>query len=747
MVNCPYAKIAKLVLKRCVSIEKIPCKTIYFDLVDNDVHDAKILILLNKEERILRLLRLFRKFLQTDINIGCADDFIFELTQLITHENSKGEPSVLEHYYSDICEKIFNVYMSTLIFERNELNKICANFAENLQITMRKCNSSKTNTQLIHNMIVYLTRIPKLIIEKTALINQDLVYSFIKLIRTFCPIITVTQIENFHDEIIELILVLVNLLNASNKIELVEFINDLIINNLNAKKSSLLNQIEWVLILNGILKYLYNLNDIQSLNRIYEQFIHKKNNVKAENIILKKLSDCLIEKIKVNYKVVSFIQDSLFEYILCKPIQIKMEHENFYEIIQLYYPLLSFGHLAMLIHRLKPIFKLSLEDNKRKLLDPRIVRFYQQPASLFLKFFTIISVLLKCRVDARQILHEELIELIGILEVEEFYIEIDLDRDQVNDEDNSEHLASFTIYYFILVSFSNSILDDVNYEFEIVNRLMKIWFKLYQKRTSDHNVKENFEKCINWLTSNYPSILNFYSEKLWDFYLIKDQYQFAKYLAKNFNISSLFAKKYELIFYKKLLIHDSLFLASTESLFPQIAEHYPEFFLIINDLNELRIITLIRLAVSLKEIEFLKNLLTAFKIVIELIEKTKEKSNGHKKKANGYAEYLLHYSNEIKDLVNSCQTKDDYKEITQFIYCFYSFLVNNLWFDKLEIALKNLRSFVDEKLILKDRPTVEQIKLGTQAYTQDFRVLIEKIEEKLNSEDIEDELDDNNDYE
>ena len=42
--NCPYAKIAKLVLKRCVSIEKIPCKTIYFDLVDNEVHDAKILI-------------------------------------------------------------------------------------------------------------------------------------------------------------------------------------------------------------------------------------------------------------------------------------------------------------------------------------------------------------------------------------------------------------------------------------------------------------------------------------------------------------------------------------------------------------------------------------------------------------------------------------------------------------------------------------------------------------------------------
>ena len=188
-----------------------------------------------------------------------------------------------------------------------------------------------------------------------------------------------------------------------------------------------MNQIEWVLILNGILKYLYNLNDIQSLNRIYEQFIHKKNNVKAENIILKKLSDCLIEKIKVNYKVVSFLQDCLFEYILCKPIQIKMEHENFYEIIQLYYPLLSFGHLAMLIHRLKPIFKLSLEDNKRKLLDPKIVKFYQQPASLFLKFFTIISVLLKCRVDARQILHEELIELIGILEVEDFYLEIDGD--------------------------------------------------------------------------------------------------------------------------------------------------------------------------------------------------------------------------------------------------------------------------------------------------------------------------------
>ncbi len=62
----------------------------------------------------------------------------------------------------------------------------------------------------------------------------------------------------------------------------------------------------------------------------------------------------------------------------------KMDQDNFYEIIQLFYPLLSFGHLAMLIDRLKPIFNLSLQDNKRKFFDPKRVKFYQQPASLLI---------------------------------------------------------------------------------------------------------------------------------------------------------------------------------------------------------------------------------------------------------------------------------------------------------------------------------------------------------------------------
>jgi hypothetical protein len=730
-MSCPYAKIAKLVLKRCVSIEQIPCRTIYFDIVENDVHDARILILLNKEQRIHRLLKLFKKFLQTDLNTSSADNFIFELTQLITHENSKGESNVLEKYYSEIYEKIFDVYLSTLVAERNELNKICANFAHNLKHSMRKCRSSKKNKQMIYDIIINLTKIPKLLIEKTAPINQNLVHSFIKLMRTFCPLVTETKIEKFHSEIIELLLSLVNLLNASNQIDLIEFIDDLIINNLNAKRSNLLNQIEWVLILNGILKYLYDLNDTQSLDRIYQQLINK-NDIKADNIILKRLADHLIEKIKMNYKVVSYIQDSLFEYILVKPIQMKMEHENFYEIIQLFYPLLSFGHLATLIHRLKPIFRMSLQDNKRKLFDPKVVKFYQQPASLFLKFYTIISVLLKCRLEAKQVLHEELIELIDIIEVEDLYFEIDINHDEPKEE-NNERLVSFTIYYFILVSFSNSILDDVNYEFEIVNRIIKIWFKLYQKRTRDHNIKNNFEKCINLLTANYPSILNFFSEKLWDFYVTKDQYQYAKNLSKIFYISSVFAKKYDLTYYKKLINHDPLFLASTDSLLPQIAEYYPEFFLIINDLNELRIITLIRLAVSLKEIDFLKNLLKAFQIVISLIEKSKQKSNSYKKKASGYSEYLLQYCNEINGLTNSFQTKQDYQEMMLFIICFYSFLVYNLRFDKLEIVLKNLKSWEQSKLEISESSRAE------------FKRLIEEVEEKFNN-DISDESDNNNDY-
>ncbi len=212
--------------------------------------------------------------------------------------------------------------------------------------------------------------------------------------------------------------------------------------------------------------------------------------------------------------MISWCQEALFKNIMCNPIQFQIERESFYDTIQLFYPLVSFGYMATKLTRLKPVVKLALSEQNRVLFDPKLIKFYQQPASLYLKFFTAISVLLKACPNSRKIFQEEIIQLVDLIDEQELFQEPETDSD-----DSAiivQQHYSLNIYYFMLVSFSVSIFGESGFEPSLVNKLIRKWFKTTGQKLGDKNVMASFGICLNLLTVNYPKILSNYVDKLWD---------------------------------------------------------------------------------------------------------------------------------------------------------------------------------------------------------------------------------------
>ena len=328
------------------------------------------------------------------------------------------------------------------------------------------------------------------------------------------------------------------------------------------------------------------------------------------------MSDELVNKIKSQPKAIELLGDFLWECIICEPIEKEVESKIFFEIINIFYELISPKNIPstdLALQRLSKIFQKSASDQIMKRIDPDSVKFYEQPTAFYLNFYRLIAEAIKTRDDVKSCIEKDLVTLIDQC------IKVNLFIDEFQP-------GGLTVFYLIGLAFTVTILSSKNYNSQLVDKILTMWFNLKQEEPDNEHVNTMFSTAVQLSSANYPQILAKRINKLWDYFLDgeHDSFIMPLYQAFGYNVASF--KQYEERFFDHLILADDRVLNSTVLLLSNIAQFSYEFFFIKSTKHNgsLRMFVLVDIGIKRQNDSFLATIINSFNIAIDQVNNTKQ---------------------------------------------------------------------------------------------------------------------------
>lgn len=183
---------------------------------------------------------------------------------------------------------------------------------------------------------------------------------------------------------------------------------------------------------------------------------------------MKEFSSNFIDKVKHFAKVVEALQPVLWDILVCKPIEDQIQSTEFYRIVAPLYELVSVKTIPSsnaALDRLEKVFQNSISDLVLELVDPDSVKIYEQPADYYLRFYRLIAEAIKTREDIKLRVEKDLVTLFDKI----------ISINKVIDELQPGGLS---IYYFIALAFTVTIVSNKSFNEELVDKIITLWFIL-----------------------------------------------------------------------------------------------------------------------------------------------------------------------------------------------------------------------------------------------------------------------------
>lgn len=168
------------------------------------------------------------------------------------------------------------------------------------------------------------------------------------------------------------------------------------------------------------------------------------------------------------------MQNFLWNEVVCRPIEENLQDINFFKIVDPFYELITPKSIPTSnadLDRLKKIFQKSFADETLQLIDPDCVKFYEQPAAYYLRFYRLIAETLKTRDDVKSRIDDNV-----LLSFIERCLQVGKFIDELQP-------GGLTIYFFIALAYSVTILTNKCFNEKLADKILTLWFDLNEVKT------------------------------------------------------------------------------------------------------------------------------------------------------------------------------------------------------------------------------------------------------------------------
>lgn len=185
--------------------------------------------------------------------------------------------------------------------------------------------------------------------------------------------------------------------------------------------------------------------------------------------MVKQLSHEYVGLVKSQQKAIDLLNDFLWDCIICRPIEAIVQSTQSYAIIDEFLDEIvspkNIPNSPKALERLEKVFHKSVSDQVMSLIDPDSVKFYEEPAKYYLNFYRLIADVIKTRDDVKSRVEKDLVTLFNkAIKLNKFIDEL--------------QPGGLTVFYFIGIAFTVTILSNKNYDAQLVDKIITLWFTL-----------------------------------------------------------------------------------------------------------------------------------------------------------------------------------------------------------------------------------------------------------------------------